>query len=632
MFEKKKKKAQQKAKAVQDSFESMADYIEEEDLPEKVEEATEAVEEAAEEVVEETEEVVEEAAEEVAEEAEDRTEEVEDAVDDANLSRKARKELEKAEKAEEKAQEEVEKAEAKVEKAEAEAQEKADEAAEKADAVAEKAEKYADAPYDLKKEKVDKAQEKADKAQEKADEAQAEVEAAQAEVEEARAKAERAAANAAKVAADPEKAAKKSRRKTRWTAIGIIVLLIALIAAGTIFYMRSHVMLVSPGKRMPYFKSDLLCYGYNGYGSVNDESEGIDEPLANQIIDYEKLYADVFGLSLSEVQDSKMFQTETENHEFKDKTARTFANCFTCTAVDGTGLSNGDTVTINISVDAKTINKMDGVKKKLNAGDTSKSYLVTGLADPAIVIDPFNAVRGVYQTDDGETSIDLNPTYRETFGDYTIYNPTLHKMSTTAKFRIRDEEKTICGDFDFTADWTKDYVIGNKIKVTVYNAATNAPETTPEANYVILDNGVVLAPATQTFNVMDCAIMKSGKSVTNVDDLCSTADTYALYHFGKNFNLVDIWAACPKSGNELKKSDAKNYVFCLFQYGSSDFRAIIFENAKVDAYGNIVDIGHTAVIFEGEDTRFYTRQTYIRNLQTSYGDNYAFTKLSKMIP
>lgn len=525
-------------------------------------------------------------------------------------------------------------AEAAEEAAEAVAEEVTEAADAVADAVSEEAAEAAEAVEETA-EAVDKAAEKAAKEAEKEAE-KAEKEAAKAaekaekEAKKAQKKAEKAAKEAADAADNPEKAAKKRRRKTRLTALGILLLLLALIVAGTILYMRSHIMLVTPTKKEPYFNEGLMCYGYDGYGSVTDATAAIKEPLEYQIMDYEALYADIFGLSRQEVRKSGMFSEENvdKNFLFKDKTAREFASYFHATAKDGTGLSNGDSVTVVVTADSDKINAMPGAKHTFNAGKTaSKTYLVTGLHKPTVVIDPFEPVYGVYQTEDGETTIDVDPTYRETFDDFTIFNPRLDKAMVSG-YRVRSSEDKVAGNYDFTADWTKSYKAGDTLTVRCTDADLDASTIDAEANYVILDDGVVLAPAVRDFQIMPCTTMVSGrKEVQDPSQLLMAAASYAKAHFGSRYVIADVWTACPKAGNTLKKSDYKNFAAVLVQADGS-WKSLIFTDLQVDGHGSIVNVSHTPVLFQDDTVSYATRQNYIDYLIENYGSDYAFTHVA----
>ncbi len=502
------------------------------------------------------------------------------------------------------------------------------------DTVSEKAAEAAEAveeTAEVAAEEAAEAVEAADKVAEKAEkEAAKAAEKAEKEAKKAQKKAEKAAKEAADAADNPEKAARKRRRKTRLTALGILLLLLALIIAGTILYMRSHIMLVTPTKKEPYFNEGLMCYGYDGYGSVTDATAAIKEPLEYQIMNYEALYADIFGLSRQEVRKSGMFSEENVNKDFlfKDKTAREFASYFHAVAKDGTGLSNGDSVTVVVTADSDKINAMPGAKHTFNAGKTaSKTYLVTGLHKPTVVIDPFESVYGVYQTEDGETTIDVDPTYRETFDDFTIFNPTLDK-ALVAGYRVRSSEDKIAGNYDFTADWTQTYKAGDTVTVRCVDADLDASTIDAEANYVILDDGVVLAPAVRDFQVLPCTTMVSGrKEVQDPSQLLMAATSYAKAHFGSRYVLADVWTACPKKGNKLKKSDYKNFAAVLVQADGS-WKNLVFTDLQVDGNGNIVNVSHTPVLFQDETVSYATRQNYINYLIENYGSDYAFTHLS----
>ena len=139
---------------------------------------------------------------------------------------------------------------------------------------------------------------------------------------------------------------------------------------------------INPNK---YFLDEIPFTGVNGYGSVDEGSDG------ENVYDIEKLACDMF-----KVKDVKELDTFDNllNGEIFDESI--------IVNVEGNlgKLKNGDEVEVVVSYEADRLNAMTGIKKKVKGKkeeetEIRKKYKVKGLKDP-VKTNAFDSVQGVY--------------------------------------------------------------------------------------------------------------------------------------------------------------------------------------------------------------------------------------------
>ena len=186
--------------------------------------------------------------------------------------------------------------------------------------------------------------------------------------------------NVGKAAKTATTVATKTATKSIATKIGIGAVATAIVATGAVTGIVGGGVLVANSvadvKVSDFVYTEIVCDGYNGYGSLND---------INEIIDIEGLEAKLWGKNIEQYYDyCEEYDVSIEDYITVDANREK----------DGT-LTNGDKVQVDIYVDYDKINEFDNMKKELDDKSVySFTCTITGLKD-VVEIDLFSTLKTV---------------------------------------------------------------------------------------------------------------------------------------------------------------------------------------------------------------------------------------------
>lgn len=259
-----------------------------------------------------------------------------------------------------------------------------------------------------------------------------------------------------------------------------------------------------------YVSDEIVYNGINGYGFIEADEIIDEEALTNAIIggawDFESVNdEEYFEYGFSKVGDYLEYELSENN---------------------GT-LSNGDTVTLTVSIDKDGMKNNPFYKKKLSGKDTQTfKFKVDGLKE-GVAIDVFDAVDYFY----------LNTTGFDIY-DYTVLKEDYVKeYSDGITVKVENDRIKVYGDdfYSFTVD--------------IEPVTDNYDENTEKLKLGIdcestkyIENGLVLAPSVKEFDVEVISWVDDGD--INTDDikiLKNIADAEAKKLFDTNkFKLTEI--------------------------------------------------------------------------------------------
>lgn len=309
----------------------------------------------------------------------------------------------------------------------------------------------------------------------------------------------------------------KSKMKKIIVIAGVVIIALAAIIA-IIVNVTTKVSLKD------YITDDIVYNGINGYGFVEADEVIDEESLTNAIIggawDLEAVNNEEYWeYSFSEIGDYLEYEWSENNG----------------------ALSNGDTVTLTVSIDKEGMKNNPFYKKKLSGKDTQTfKFKVEGLKD-GVAIDVFDAVDYFY----------LDTTGLKIYDHTVLKDEYIKEYSDGITVKVENDEIRVYGDdfYSFTID--------------IEPISDNYDEETEKLKLGIdceptkyIENGLVIAPYEKEFKVEVISYVDDGN--INTDDITilkNTANETAK-------NLFDI--------NKFKLIEINHYYYESKTYGGSN--------------------------------------------------------------
>lgn len=350
----------------------------------------------------------------------------------------------------------------------------------------------------------------------------------------------------------------KSKMKKIIVIAGVVIIALAAIIA-IIVNVTTKVSLKD------YITDDIVYNGINGYGFVEADEVIDEESLTNAIIggawDLEAVNNEEYWeYSFSEIGDYLEYAWSENNG----------------------ALSNGDTVTLTVSIDKEGMKNNPFYKKKLSGKDTQTfKFKVDGLED-GVAIDVFDAVDYFY----------LNTTGFDIY-DYTVLKEDYVKeYSEGITVRVENDRIKVYGDdfYSFTVDIepiTDNYdEKTEKLKLGIDCESTK-----------YIENGLVLAPSVKEFDVEVISWVDDGNiSTDDITILKNTANETAKNLFDINkFKLIEI----NHYYYESKTYGGSNMLNFYYSDGNSVY-TLTFNDLIRTRNGDICDVEDEEVDYETE--------------------------------
>ena len=305
-----------------------------------------------------------------------------------------------------------------------------------------------------------------------------------------------------------------------------------------------------------YIVKEISYVGINGYGYV-DVSDAIDySALENEIIGEfngtETMYnEDYWDYSFSSVSDYIDYSWSENN---------------------GT-LSNGDTVVLTVSIDKDGMKSNKFFQKKISGSEIQLFYFEVQGLEEGVVIDVFDAVGEiVYDTNDGDLSIDLKDGYEKTYDN----NVTVKVENSRIKVYGDDFHSFSVGVETVTDN------INEKTKTTKLSINCEPTE------YV--DYGLVINPAEKDFNLTVLSFIEDANiKAKDIKTLKSNADASAedLFDTSKYKFSKAVFYNCDSyyTSNTL-----------VFYYtDGKQYYALRYDDMQKDQAGNVFDVKDISV-------------------------------------
>lgn len=247
-----------------------------------------------------------------------------------------------------------------------------------------------------------------------------------------------------KAAAIKEKVEKNTRKISKKHLAAIAAVAAAAVLAVVIFSVGSNK--VNPNQ---FFKSEkeLDIRGYNGYASIS----------AGSFFDADAFLTDLAGGEdgLLKIANSLLREelggyggnmTSWGLIEPEDVLSELRGGAFDYTADKTENLSNGDKVTVTVTIDRDSLQKYN-FKKKIKGGESfEKTYTIEGLSE-VTTLDPFEYISGVrYDVVDNQTQIVYNTAFNKSYGSFiaTAYEED--------RLQIKDGTGSVVTTIRFYAD------------------------------------------------------------------------------------------------------------------------------------------------------------------------------------
>lgn len=299
-----------------------------------------------------------------------------------------------------------------------------------------------------------------------------------------------------------------------------------------------------------YIADDLVADGYNGYGTVSVANVFNYESLINDLGRgyYESLYSDPL---------------EEAVNIYVDKNE---------------GLSNGDKVTVTISINYDYINSYHFPKELKGKDIYTETYEISNLPDP-IEVNPFDAVSGVVvDKTNGNDFIDVNSDYTKNISGFSI-------SCDDNMFIITDSEGDSVAKISFSCE-AEDIDTTNKVTITA---------SCDENSYV--RDGIIITPVASEYTPITCDYITKGDDISSSD--FNTLKDRAVADFQEQHpdaKYEKAYFGYDKDGEanaSFWQSGDHNEIKYLFSYkadGNTAYRCVSYYNLKIRSDGKIVDV------------------------------------------
>lgn len=280
--------------------------------------------------------------------------------------------------------------------------------------------------------------------------------------------------------------------------IVLAVLALVLFVGFQIYFTASRIHLSEKlGSENPYFHSDLVYDGYNGFATLDDKNT----PLLNQVVDFEALYAEMTGSTKKAVTEEGVFAPDPDANGYRPKSraGKLFYDCFrldTSKNTRITSLKNGDTIPLVLHIDTSTLNGLSMVTHKVSDKKTlDLTYTVSGLKDPMAVINPFGGIEKliVDNTNNNSIMVFQSEEYSEVFGSYVVTYKESPELGATGLILTNGNGKDV-NALSFASDKYK-----NDRNITLRATVFKEEGVERHDTYLELEDGVILYPLSKTF-------------------------------------------------------------------------------------------------------------------------------------
>lgn len=278
---------------------------------------------------------------------------------------------------------------------------------------------------------------------------------------------------------------KKSQKK-----IIILIFSVAIIAIGIVVpvHFRNSINIEN------YVRKDLIVNGFNGYGKISE----------NDIIEEDKLIDDLGREYYEQLCRNSSDPIEDSISIDIDKTDK---------------LSNGDKVTVTISVNYDRINSNDFNKKLHGKKTITKTCIVSGLINP-VTIDPFKAIEQVnyYRG----FRIKLDTSYSQETDGFTV-------KCKKGELVLSDPSGDYITNIYFEVDsWN--YIDNGKVTIRIKSDSTYSSKIV-EDKYYYASRGFILSETSMEFEPIEWRAVSSAEELDGKEfddmkaNMISTADS-----------------------------------------------------------------------------------------------------------
>lgn len=334
--------------------------------------------------------------------------------------------------------------------------------------------------------------------------------------------------------------------KKKRSIIVLVLIIFVLIIVGIIIAVSQS------GKinAKDYIADDIVADGYNGYGTVSVNNAFDYESLVNDLGRgyYESLYSDPL---------------EDAVNIYFDKNE---------------GLSNGDTVTITISINYDYINSYHFTKELKGKDVYTETYKISNLPDP-IEINPFDALSGVVvDKTTGDDFIEVKSDYTQNINGFSI-------SCGDNRFIITDSEGDSVAKISFSCQ-ADNFDATNKVTV---NASCDGDSYARD--------GIIINPVSSEYTPITCDYITKGDDISSSD--FNTLKDRAVSDFKNQYpdaKYEKAYFGYDKAGNGnagLWNSGYYNeikYLFSRKEDGKKVYCCVSYYNVKIRSDGKIVDV------------------------------------------
>lgn len=265
-----------------------------------------------------------------------------------------------------------------------------------------------------------------------------------------------------KAVAIKEKVEKNSRKINKKHLAAIAAVAVVAVLAVVILSAVSNT--VNPNQ---YFKSEseLEIQGFDGYASVSADSFFDEDEFLTDLAGGEDGLLKIANTMLrEELGGYGGSMTSWGIIEPDDVLYELQRGAFDYSVDKSENLSNGDKVTVTVTIDKDSLRKFN-FKKKIKGGESfEKTYTIKGLSE-VTALDPFEYISSVrYDVVDNRTEIVYNTTFNKTYGSFTA---TAYEDD---RLQIKDGTGSVVTTIRFYAD-AGSYNATKKISVRIDESA-----------------------------------------------------------------------------------------------------------------------------------------------------------------